>query len=295
MAFGKSTSNIMDVPLKMKSVFTPYVGDGGYKFQGLQTIFVLSNENGSLVTYNETSATAPFGTVTLATPNEQELTLAYNQAMVKRIQRSQLQDIPVNDYAKKWAVQQIDQVFIPAHDEYSLGKLIAARPAANVVTTTPANWASTEKLSLKFGLVLNKVKRQNGNDAAQMLAWVSYEFAAYLAHQINFTGSDAGYKDAQTGYLGRHKGVACIETPDDYFPAGTYVVVADKRAIVAVTPKMDPEDGSGYVVLEKVPLFSGIEIQLRDRGDTFVLNKKASAIATIEDVASTTTTTTTTV
>lgn len=281
MAYGKKTSNIMDIPLKMKSVVTPYVGDNGYKFTGVNTIFVLSNENGELTTYDETSATAPFGEVTLATPDEQELTLAYNQAMVKRIQRTQIQDIPVDAYARKWAVQQIDQVFIPAHDEYSLSKMVAARPTDNVVTTTPANWGTDdERLSLKFEQTVNKAKA-NGADANQSIAWVSYDFSANLSDTIDFTGSDAGFKHARTGYLGRHKGVVCVETPDDYFVEGVHVIVADKRAIVAVKPKMDPK-GNGYVVLEKVPLFSGIEIQLRDRGDTFVLNKKANAIATLE-------------
>lgn len=283
MAYGKATDNIMDVPLKLKSVFAPYVGDNGYKFTGLHSIFVLSNDNGTLVTYDETSATAPFGAIGLATPTEQELTLAYNQAMAKRIQHTQIQDIPVQSYAKKWAVQQVDQVFIPAHDEYSLGKLIAARPVGNVVTTTAANWlAGTDKMSLQFAKALNKIK-VNGADNSSTLAWVAYDYAANLSQQINFTGSDAGYKDAQTGYLGKHKGVVCIETPDTYFPTGTYAVIADKRAIVNVTPKMDPEN-NGYVVLEKVPGFSGIEVQLRDRGDTFVLNKKANAIVTIEEV-----------
>ena len=125
MAYGKRASNIMDIPLKLKSVFSPYVGDNGYKFTGVNTIFVLSNDNGTLVTYDETSATAPFGTVTLATPTEQTLTLAYNQAMIKRIQKTQIQDIPVDAYARKWAIQQIDQVFIPAHDKYSINKMVA--------------------------------------------------------------------------------------------------------------------------------------------------------------------------
>lgn len=283
MAYGKKTSNIMDIPLKLKSVFTPYVGDNGYKFTGVNTIFVLSNDNGTLVTYDETSATAPFGTVTLASPVEQTLTLAYNQAMIKRIQHTQIQDTPVDGYARKWAVQQIDQVFIPAHDEYSLAKLVAARPSGNKITTTSANWATAKNLSFVFEQAINKIKRA-GADNNQSFAWVSYNFAANLASQITFTGSDAGYKDAQTGYMGKHKGVVVIETPDDYFPDGVYVIVADKRAIIAVEPKMDPES-NGYVVLEKVPGFSGIEIQLRDRGDTFVLNRKASAIATIEETA----------
>lgn len=269
----------MDIPLKLKSVFTPYVGDNGYKFTGVNTIFVLSNDNGTLVTYDESSATAPFGTVTLASPVEQTLTLAYNQAMIKRIQHTQIQDTPVDSYARKWAVQQIDQVFIPAHDEYSLAKLVAARPAGNKIVSATANWG-TDKLSLKFEQMLNKIKSA-GADNNQSFAWVSYGFAANLAAQITFTGSDAGYKDAQTGYMGKHKGVVLIETPDDYFPTGVYVIAADKRAIVAVEPKIDPQS-NGYTVIEKVPGFGGIEIQLRDRGDTFVLNRKAAAIATIE-------------
>lgn len=282
MAYGKRTSNIMDIPLKLKSVFSPYVGDNGYKFTGVNTIFVLSNDNGELVTYDETSATAPFGAVTLATPTEQTLTLAYNQAMIKRIQQTQIQDIPVDAYARKWAIQQIDQVFIPAHDKYSLNKLVAARPAANNVTVTPADWLSgDEKISYMLELTLNKIKGK-GAELSQSFAWLGYSISAALSAQINFTGSDQGYKDAKAGYLGKHKGVRCIEVPDDYLPAKVHGIVADKRAIVNVSPKMDPKKG-GMTVLEKVPGFSGPEIQLRDRGDTFVLNKKASAIATMEE------------
>lgn len=283
MAYGRSTSSIMDIPLKRKSVFTPYVGDNGYKFEGKNTIYVLSNDNGTLVTYDETSATAPFGAVTLATPVEQELTLAYNQAMIQRIQHTQIQDIPVSAYAKKWAVQQVYEVFIPAHDAYSLGKLVAARPAANRVASTVASWTSASDLSLKIGQTINKARLEGKSDTNQMCAWVSYDLAVHLAFQINFTGSDAGYKDSRTGYLGKHKGVTMIETPDTYFVSGTHAIVADKRAIVAVKPKMSPTDGHGYKVLKDVPEFSGIEIQLRDRGDTFVLNKKASAIATLQE------------
>jgi len=287
LAYGKKTVNLMDTPIKFTSVFTPYVGDNGYKFTGAQTIYVLNTDNGSLVNYDETSVT-PVGAVPLVAPSEQSLTLAYNKAMFAKIQNTQIQDIPVNTYSKKWAYQQISEVFIPAHDTYSLAKLRAARPASNTVVTTPANWADgTEKLSLTFEKAIN-LARTNGNlDTNMACAWMAYNFAANLASQINFTGSDQGYKDSKSGYLGKHKGVVCIETKDDFFDAGTYVTVADKRAIVAVKPKMTPTD---IKIIDKVPGFGGIEVQLRDRGDTFVLNKKASAIATIEDVASTTTT-----
>jgi hypothetical protein len=281
--YGKQSSSIMDVPLQRKSVFTPYVGDNGYRFEGLNTIYVLSQDNGTLVTYDETSASAPFGAVALAGTAEQTLTLAYNQAMISRIQQTQIQDIPVSGFAKKWAVQQVYEVFIPSHDAYSLAKLATARPVGNRLYTVVADWISgAEKLSLTFEKAINLARTNGKSETNSMVAWVGYSFAAYLASQITYTGSDAGYKDAQTGYLGKHKGVTCVETPEALLPTKTHVIIADKRAIVAVTPKMSPTDGMGYVVIDKVPGFSGIEIQLRDRGDTFVLNKKAAAISTIE-------------
>lgn len=271
----------MDRPLAVKSVFTPYVSDNGYKFTGVNTIFVLSNDDGTLVTYDE-SSTTPFGTISLVTPVEQELTLAYNQAMARKIQRTQIQDIPVSSYAKKWAVQQVARVFIPAHDAYSLGKVKAARPAANVVTVVAAEVKpdGTENLSFKFETALNKIKT-NGGAAGDVVAWSSYTFTSVLSAQITFTGSDAGYNEAKnTSYLGRYKGVTMVEVPDAYLGAGTHVLMADKRSIIAVTPKMSPEDMD---IIEKVPGFSGIEIQLRDRGDTFVLNRQVGLIASVED------------
>lgn len=283
--YGKNSSSIMDIPLQRKSVFTPYVGDNGYRFEGANTIYVLSNDNGTLVTYDENSASAPFGSTALAGNAEQVLTLAYNQAMISRIQHTQIQDIPVSGYAKKWAVQQVYEVFIPAHDAYSLAKLKTARPTGNRLYTVVADWVSgAEKLSLTFEKAINLARTNGKSETNSMVAWVGYDFAAYLSSQINFTGSDAGYGDAKNGYLGKHKGVTLVETPEALLPTKTHVIIADKRAIVAVTPKMSPTDGMGYVVLDKVPGFSGIEIQLRDRGDTFVLNKKASAISTIEVV-----------
>lgn len=291
--YGKQTSNMMDTPLAVKSVFTPYVNDNNYKFTGLGTIFVQSFADGSLVTYNENSVT-PVGSVALVGNVEQELTLAYNQAMFGKIQQTLIDDTPISGLAKKWAVQQVADVFVPAHDKYSLAKLIAARPSGNIQATVPASWAgSTEKLAQTFGLAVNIVKN-HGGDPNQVVAWVTNSFSAYLAAQINFTGSDAGYGDARNkSYLGKFKGATIVEVPDTYFVAGIYGVVADIRAIVAVTPKLDPK-GNGYKVVTEISGFSGVEVQLRDRGDTFVLNRKVDAIATIEEAASTTTTTTTT-
>lgn len=271
----------MDIPLSVASVVAPYLGDNGYKFDGANSIYVLSVANGSLADYNEASATAPFGAASLVVPDEQTLTLAYNKSMLLRIQNTQIQDIPVSQFGKQVALQQAEEVFVPAHDAYSLGKILAARPVGNKIEIDLPT--DIDSIKLKFAQTVDKV-RTGGGDLNKSIAWVGFDFASQLSDAINFTGSDQGYSDAKKGYLGKFKGVMIIEAPDAYLGDGVYVIVTDKRAVVNVTPKMDPKKG-GYVLLEKVPGFSGIEIQLRDRSDTFVLNKKARVVASLEQEA----------
>ena len=270
MAYGTKTSNIMDVPLSISSVFAPYVGDNGYKWDGVNSVRVLSIANGSLATYDETQVSTPFGSASLVVPVEQVLTLAYNKSMLLRIQRTQIQDIPVSQFSKQVALQQVEQVFVPAHDAYSLGKVFAARPSGNVVQRN----ASRNDFGLKT--MFDKA-RTGGGAISSMVAWITYTLAS-------------GYLAGKQGFLGKIAGIPTVECPDSYFFAGVHAIAADKRAIVNVTPKMDPKAG-GMVVIDPVPGFSGIEIQLRDRADTFVLNKKVNAVASLETSASTTTTT----
>lgn len=279
MAYGTKTANVMDIPLSVSSVFAPHVGDNGYKAVDVNSIRVLSIANGSLADYDENSATAPFGSASLVVPAEQVLTLAYNKSMLLRIQKTQIQDQPISNFSKQVALQQADEVFVPSHDAYSLGKLLAARPSGNKVVFD-AN-AGTNDLKLQFSRTVDKVKT-NGGSLGNLVAWVGYDIASQIRALINYGGSEAGYTDGKNGYLGKLAGAKIVEVPDAYLGTGVYAIVADKRAIVNVTPKMDPK-GDGVVVIDKVPGFSGIEIQMRDRGDTFVLTKKARNIASLEN------------
>lgn len=284
--YGIKTANLMDTPLALKSVFAPYVGDNGYKATGANTIKVLSTPDGTLSDYNEDSTT-PI-TVGLVGTNAQDLTIAYNKAMFQRIQATLMQDIPVAGFTAKWAKQQIDDVFVPTHDVYSLNKVVLGRAVANdVQVTLTAGALPTTGLSKTFGKAFLGIHAQ-GADVSKTLAWVADSFANELSDQITFTGSDSGYKDAKnSAFLGKLKGVTCIAVPDSYFTdlgatseLQVFVVMADKRAIVNVTPKMAPTD---YKVLTELSGFSGAEVQLRDRGDTFVLDNKTTAITVIRE------------
>lgn len=282
--YGTQTANLMDSPLALKSVFAPYVGDNGYKWNDTGTIQVVSTPDGTLEDYNENSVTPV--TVGLVGNNLQSLTLAYNKAMFQRIQQTLIQDTPVAGFAAKWAKQQINDVFVPTHDVYSLNKVVLGREVANDVKVTLSSGdLPATGLAKIFGQAFINIHAK-GADVASTLAWVADSFANALADQITFTGSDAGYNDAKnSAFLGKFKGVACVAVPDSYFTKlgatsqlNVYVVMADKRAIVNVTPKMAPTD---YNVLTKISGFSGVEVQLRDRSDTFVLGQKTGAIAVI--------------
>lgn len=282
--YGTRTDGLMDIPLALKSVFAPYVGDNGYKWTGVATVQVISTPNGTLSDYTETS-TNPV-TVGLVGNNLQSLTLAYNKAMFQRIQKTLIQDTPVANFAAQWAKQQINSVFIPAHDVYSINKVEAGRDVANDVTVTLSSGAlPSSGLSALFGQAFINIHAK-GADVNETVAWVADSYANALADQITFTGSDAGYDQAHnSAFLGKHKGVMCVAVPDSYFTKlgatsqlSVYVLMADKRAIVNVTPKMSPSD---YVVLTTMSGFSGVEVQIRDRSDTFVLTNKASNIAVV--------------
>lgn len=281
MAYGTKTANIMDIPLSVSSVVAPYLGDNGYKFEGSNSIRVLSVANGTLANYDETSATAPFGAPSLVVPDEQVLTLAYNKSMLLRIQRTQIQDIPVSQFTKQVALQQADEVFVPAHDAYSIAKVQAARPVGNRIYIQLVGASPSTAYVERFGDMVNAA-RTGGANVNNLIVWVSYEFANRVKAQINYTGSDAGYTEGKNGYLGKLAGAKVVEVPQTYLTSTVYALAVDKRAVVNVTPKMDPKNG-GMEVLEKVPQFSGVEIQLRDRGDTFVLNKKVNTIASLEE------------
>ena len=282
--YGTNTVNLMDRPLALKSVFAPYVGDNGFKFASAGTIQIVTTPDGTLSDYTETSAT-PI-TVGLVGNALATLTLAYNKALFQRIQQTLIQDTPVANFTAQWAKQQIEDVFVPTHDVYSLNKVLLGRSVSNDVLVTLASSAlPTSGLSMLFGQAFMKI-HANGADVASTIAWVTDSFANALADQITFTGSDAGYNDAKnSAFLGKYKGVACISAPDTYLTKlgatsqlQPWILMADKRAIVNVTPKMAPTD---YKVLTEISGFSGVEVQLRDRGDTFVLGQKTGVISVI--------------
>lgn len=293
-SYGTKTANIMDIPLYISSVVTPYIGDNGYKWDGVNSIRVLSVADGTLGNYDETNASTPFGNPVLVVPNEQVLQLAYNKSMLLRIQRTQIQDIPVGQFAKQVALQQAHDVFVPAHDAYSLAKIFVARPSGNIIALDTSDTGGGNGVSgyaLSFSKMVSKSRTNSGGNTANLVAWVTYTFKDTAGAQINFTGSEAGYAAGKNGYLGKLAGVPCVEIPDAYLFAGVLAMCVDKRAVVNVTPKMDPMAG-GMTIVDPVSSFSGIEIQLRDRSDTFVLNQKVNTVATLENAGTTTTTTT---
>lgn len=280
--YGTNTATLMDVPLSLKSVFAPYVGDNGFKWTGANTINVISTPDGSLSDYTETSVSPV--TVGLVGTAVQSLTLAYNKAMFQRIQQTLIQDIPVANFAAAWAKQQINDVFIPTHDVYSLNKVLLGRSVTNDVLVA-AGTLPTTGLSMAFGQAFLNIHKF-GADASQTVAWVADSFANAIVDQISFGGSDAGYNGVKnSAFLGQWKGIATVAVPDSYLTKlgatsqlQPYVLMADKRAIVNVTPKMSPQD---YKVITDLSGFSGIEVQIRDRADTFVLGNKTTAISCV--------------
>lgn len=283
--YGIRTATFLDRRLKHGSTVAKYLDAHGVNTVDASTVRILNIDidSGSLTAYDETSTTGGM-TPTLVEFGKQEWSIDYNYAAFLRIQDTQLQDMPVgsavSDVAKAW----VDEKFVPDFDEYALAKVIAARPAGNIVT-----WDGTTVDSGVNGLLQKfyntvTVVTNGGGDTSQSIAWVPATFADQLrAYITTFDGSDKGYTAGVNGLIGKLKGVMVVETVDEYFDSYPTVkaVIADKRAIAAPTQKMTPKNG-GRKFIKDVPGFGGSELQLRARGGVFVMNRKVYAIATLQ-------------
>jgi hypothetical protein len=282
--YGIKTANKLEAPLKILSVVTQHLGDNGYSWTGAYTVRSLYFNDGNLVSTNNSSATATWGTPGITNTLGNDYTIDYDEGMITRIPRQAQQDVPIDSLGAQWAAQQLSDVFIPAHDEYSLSKIEAAVPYANKVqiTTTGGIWPNpnlpTTGLNLAFQQATNLARVAGNPNQSSMIAWVSYDFLAAYRAQTNYSGSNLGFQNAQGAMLGKLNGVMTVETPDIYFLVGTYVIIADKRAIINVTPKVAPED---FRILPQVPGFDGIEVQIRDRGATIPMLRRVQNLSLI--------------
>lgn len=275
--YGIKTSSILDVPLQKASFVARHLDANGVDFTSAQTVRLLNYDisGGSLGTYDETAISQ---TVTLAETDKQDMTLAYNKYKFLRIQDTLEQDTPVASLASKFAKSWVYEHFIPDFDAYAITKIVAARPAGNKVTWV----AGTDSIKLKFFNTVSKVKNGGGRPG-NMVAWVPYAVSdTFKALVTSFDGSDLGYTAGKNGVLGPVDGVMVVEADDDLFLSTYDAIIVDKRAVVRVTPKMDPATGSGMKLIKDVPGHGGSELQLRARGDVFVFGAKVNAIATLE-------------
>lgn len=277
-SYGTKTSSILDKPLEVASYVAKHLDANGVDWTSAQTVRLLNYDisGGSLGSYDETATSQ---TVTLAETGNQDMTLAYNKYKFLRIQDTLEQDTPIASIASKFARSWVYEKFIPDFDAYALAKIVAARPAANKVSWN----SSSDSIKLKFFNTVSKVK-ENGGRPGNMVAWIPFATAdSFKALVTSFDGSNLGYEAGKNGVLGPVDGVMVVETDGDYFPAA-YIdaVVVDKRAVIRVTPKMDPATGSGMKLIKDVPGHGGSELQLRSRGDVFIFGLKNKAIATLE-------------
>lgn len=276
-SYGNKTSSILDKPLEKASFVAKYLNSNGVDWTSAQTVRLLNYDisGSSLGSYDETATSQ---TVTLAETGNQDMTLAYNKYKFLRIQDTLDQDTPIASLSAKFARSWVYEKFIPDFDAYAITKILAARPIGNKVTWV----AGTDSIKTKFFNTVSKVKLGHGV-VGSMIAWIPYAVSdTFKSLVTTFDGSNLGYEAGKNGVLGPIDGVMVIEADDTLFPQGVDVIAADKRAIIRVTPKMDPATGSGMKLIKDVPGHGGSELQLRARGDVFVFNLKAKAIATLE-------------
>jgi len=100
-------------------------------------------------------------------------------------------------------------------------------------------------VKLSFFNTVSKVKR-GGGSLGNMIAWIPFAFSDSLKALVTtFDGSNLGYEAGKKRCYGSNGRCTIVETDDALFPSSMDAVICDKRAVIRVTPKMDPATGSG--------------------------------------------------
>ena len=105
--YGIKTANLLEKPLKQLSVVTQHLGDNGYTWTGVYTVRSLYFNDGALVSTNNSSATATWGTPGITNTLNNDYTIDYDEGMITRIPRQAQQDVPIDSLGAQWAAQQL--------------------------------------------------------------------------------------------------------------------------------------------------------------------------------------------
>jgi len=241
--------------------------NNAYDWLGVETVNVYSIPTVPLNDYS-LSGSNRYGTPDELGNETQEMKITQDKSFTFTIDRKSYDDTMMTMESGKALRRQIDEVVIPAVDEYRLAKIVAGAPTGNVITlaVTKAN-AYEEFLGVQEILDDNKVPQ------AGRIVVVTPGYHNKIKLDEAFTKKgDMATQIAINGLIGEIDGVPCIKVPTSYLPADVDFVITNSICTPA------PVKLQEYKIHTDAPGISGWLVEGRVRFDAFVLKEKANAI-----------------
>lgn len=266
MNYAEKYSAQVDERFKLGALTTGLVNQN-YDWLGVETVKVFSIPTVGLNDYSLTG-TSRYGTPSELGNEVQEMKITQDKSFTFTIDRKSHDDTMMTMEAGKALRRQIDEVVIPAVDEYRLAKIVAGAADGNTVTQAITKTNAYEEF-LKVQEILDNKKVPNGG----RVVVVTPAYLNMIKLDETFTKKgDMATQIALNGIVGEIDGVPAIKVPTSYLPANVDFVITNSL----VTPA--PVKLQEYKIHTDAPGISGWLVEGRVRFDAFVLNEKKAAI-----------------
>lgn len=266
MNYAEKYSAQVDERFKLGALTTGLVNQN-YDWLGVETVKVFSIPTVGLNDYSLTG-TSRYGTPSELGNEVQEMKITQDKSFTFTIDRKSHDDAMMTMEAGRALRRQIDEVVIPAVDEYRLAKIVAGAAEGNTVTQIITKSNAYEEF-LKVQEILDNKKVPNGG----RVVVVTPAYLNMIKLDETFTKKgDMATQIALNGIVGEIDGVPAIKVPTSYLPANVDFVITNSL----VTPA--PVKLQEYKIHTDAPGISGWLVEGRVRFDAFVLNEKKAAI-----------------
>lgn len=274
MNYAEKYSAQVDERFKLGALTTGLVNQN-YDWLGVETVKVFSIPTVGLNDYSLTG-TSRYGTPSELGNEVQEMKITQDKSFTFTIDRKSHDDTMMTMEAGRALRRQIDEVVIPAVDEYRLAKIVAGAAAGNTATQAITKSNAYEEF-LKVQEILDNKKIPNGG----RVVVVTPAYLNMIKLDETFTKKgDMATQIALNGIVGEIDGVPAIKVPTSYLPANVDFVITNSLATPA------PVKLQEYKIHTDAPGISGWLVEGRVRFDAFVLNEKKDAVGVHMSTAS---------
>ncbi len=245
-----------------------------YSFVGAKTIKVSSINTVSLNDYNRNAEGNRFGAVGNLGTTEQEMIMTQDKSFAFAIDAGDASDVAIDMAAGKALRREIDEVVIPALDQYRLAKW--AEDAGTDESGAKLSKSNILSAIIQVGGAMsNALVPEKGRTLYIPIRNYQLLVQADAVVALEKPGTEA-VEEGVVGKVDRNK---VIPVPDGWFPEGVEFLIKHKGCTV------DPVKLHNYHIRKDAQGYDGPVVEGRIYFDSFVLDAKKKGVATYKVTA----------